>query len=267
MITIWRVSVKYSQHPYQKINEKIHFTQRTQRECSKVAKQRSSYFAAFANFSLRSLREPLTPIPRTMFVPKYAQNNDAVEIKEFIKHNGFGILISQSSQKLMATHIPLQFSQDESKLLGHMSKANPQWKNFEADAQVLAIFSGPHAYISSSWYDHENVPTWNYIAAHVYGNIRIIEGDELYEALKHLVDKYEASSTHPVSVETMSAEYVRKSMQGVVGFEITVTAIEAAYKLSQNRDQKNHQQVIHELEKRNEPGSLQIANEMKKRKF
>ena len=72
-----------------------------------------------------------------MFVPKYAQNNDVAEIKEFIKQNSFGILISQSSQKLMATHIPLQFSQDESKLLGHISKANPQWKKFETDTQKI----------------------------------------------------------------------------------------------------------------------------------
>lgn len=201
-----------------------------------------------------------------MFVPKYAQNNDVAEIKEFIKQNAFGILVSQSSQKLIATHIPLEFSQDESKLLGHISKANPQWKKFEPDSEVLAIFSGPHAYISSSWYDHENVPTWNYIAAHVYGRIRIIEGDELYQALKHLVAKYEASSLHPVSIETMSAAYVRQSMQGLVGFEITISNIEAAYKLSQNRDQKNHQHIIHELEKRNDAGSLQIAAEMKKRK-
>jgi len=202
-----------------------------------------------------------------MFVPKYAQNNDVAEIKEFIKQNSFGILISQSSQKLMATHIPLQFSQDESRLFGHISKGNPQWRKFEPETQVLAIFPGPHAYISSSWYDHENVPTWNYIAAHVYGTIRIIEGDELYEALKHLVNKYEAASARPVSVETMSPEYVRQSMKGIVGFEITISAIEAAYKLSQNRDQKNHQQIIQELEKRNDPGSLQIGNEMKKRKF
>jgi transcriptional regulator len=202
-----------------------------------------------------------------MFVPKYAQNNDVAEIREFIKQNGFGILVSQYSQKLLATHIPLEFSQDQSKLLGHISKANPQWKKFEPDSEVLAIFSGPHAYISSSWYDHENVPTWNYIAAHVYGRIRIIEGDELYHALKHLVNKYERSSSNPVSIETMSPEYVRKSMQGLVGFEITINAIEAAYKLSQNRDEKNHHHIIHELEKRKDPGSLQIAEEMKKRKF
>src|SRR5918993_3986572 len=202
-----------------------------------------------------------------MFVPKYAHNNDDSEIKEFIKQNSFGILISHSSGKMIATHIPLEFSKDGSKLLGHISKANPQWKNFETDCEVLVIFSGPHAYISSSWYDHENVPTWNYIAAHVYGKIHIMEGEALYQALKDLVDKYETSSANPISMDRMSPDYVRKSMQGVVGFEINITSIEASYKLSQNRDQKNHTQIIDELEKRNDPGSRQIASEMKKRKF
>ena len=202
-----------------------------------------------------------------MFVPKYAHNNDDSEIKEFIKQNSFGILISHSSGKMIATHIPLEFSKDGSKLLGHISKANPQWKNFETDSEVLVIFSGPHAYISSSWYDHENVPTWNYIAAHVYGKIDIMEGDALYQSLKHLVEKYETSSSNPISMEKMSPDYVRKSMQGLVGFEISITSIEASYKLSQNRDQKNHTQIIHELEKRNDPGSRQTASEMKKRKF
>jgi transcriptional regulator len=199
-----------------------------------------------------------------MYIPKYAQNNEVSAIKEFIRQNSFGILISQSDQKLMATHIPLEFSSDESKLLGHIAKANPQWKKFDEQNEVLAIFSGPHAYISSSWYDHENVPTWNYIAAHVYGGIRIIEGDELLQSLKHLVDKYEASSTHPVSLEKMSPGYVEKSILGLVGFEISVSRIEATYKLSQNRDQKNLHHIIQELENRNDHRSLQVAAEMKK---
>ena len=202
-----------------------------------------------------------------MFVPKYAQNNDLDEIKAFIKQNSFGILVSQSTDKLVATHIPLEFSPDESRLLGHISRANSQWKNFSDDSKVLAIFSGPHAYISSSWYDHENVPTWNYIAAHVYGRVKIIEGEELYQSLKHLVDKYEATSAHPVSVETMTQDYVNQSMKGLVGFEITITSIEATYKLSQNRDQKNHERIVYELEKRADTGSLLIASEMKKRNF
>lgn len=199
-----------------------------------------------------------------MYTPKYFKNNDYNTIKDFIKHNGFGILITQSGQKMLATHIPMELSPDETKLLGHISRANPQWKNFAAQEEVMAIFPGPHAYISSSWYDHENVPTWNYIAVHVYGKIQIMEGEQLYESLKHLVDKYESNSAEPVSIEKMSPEYVRKSIQGLVGFEITISAIEGARKLSQNRDKKNYENIIHELEIRDDHGSKEIAAEMKK---
>jgi transcriptional regulator len=199
-----------------------------------------------------------------MYIPKYAENNDVSAIIDFIKHHAFGILVSQSEKKLVATHIPLQFSSDNTKLFGHISKANRQWKNFDNTSEVLAIFTGPHAYISSSWYDHENVPTWNYIAAHVYGKISIIEGEELYQSLKRLTDKYEATSSKPISIEAMSQEYVRKSIQGLVGFEIVITNIEATYKLSQNRDQKNHQKIIQELEKRQDESSLKVAEEMRR---
>jgi len=198
-----------------------------------------------------------------MYAPKYARNIDPASIKEFIKQHGFGIIVSQWSGKLLATHIPLEL-QNESKLVGHISRANPQWKNFETGREVLAIFSGPHAYISSSWYDHENVPTWNYMAVHAYGNIRLIEGDELLDSLKNLVDKYEGGSQNPVSIERMSPDYVSKSLKGIVGFEITITSMEASYKLSQNRDKKNQLSIITELERRNDPLSVSVAAEMKK---
>ena len=199
-----------------------------------------------------------------MYVPKQFRNNDASAIADFIRHHGFGILVSQSDNRMVATHIPLELSEDETKLRGHIARANPQWKNFANSAEVMVIFPGPHAYVSSSWYDHENVPTWNYIAVHVYGKIQIIEGDELYSALKKLVDKYETTSEYPVSVEKMSPEYVRQSIKGLVGFEIEITSIEAAYKLSQNRDRKNYANIINELEKRGDHESKSVASEMKK---
>jgi transcriptional regulator len=199
-----------------------------------------------------------------MYKPRYAENTDVKSIREFVKQNGFGIIVSQSNQKLMASHIPLEFAPDESKLLGHVSRANPQWKSFDDGSEVLTIFSGPHAYISSSWYDHENVPTWNYIAVHIHGRIRIIEGAELLDSLKQLVNKYEASSRQPVSVEGMSKQFVQQSLKGLVGFEILITNIEASYKLSQNRDKKNQMAIIAELEKRNDPSSVSVAAEMKK---
>jgi transcriptional regulator len=199
-----------------------------------------------------------------MYVPKQFRNNDGSTINDFIRHHGFGILVSLSDSKMVATHIPLELSADETKLTGHIAKANPQWKNFTSNAEVMVIFPGPHAYVSSSWYDHENVPTWNYIAVHVYGKIEIIEGEQLLQCLKQLVDKYETGSKHHVSVEKMSPEYVRKSIQGLVGFEITITSIEAAYKLSQNRDRKNYVNIISELEKRGDHSSHEVADEMRK---
>jgi len=130
---------------------------------------------------------------------------------------------------------------------------------------VLAIFSGPHSYISSSWYDHENVPTWNYIAVHVYGKISIIEGDEMLFALKKLVDKYEATSENPVKIENLSEETMKQT-KGFVAFEIEITAIQAVNKLSQNRDDKNHAAIITELKKCPNQNAHDIADEMTKQR-
>ncbi|MFZ6013678.1 MAG: FMN-binding negative transcriptional regulator [Bacteroidota bacterium] len=199
-----------------------------------------------------------------MYVPKQYQKNDKTEVIDFIRKNGFAILVSQVEGKLWGTHIPLMVSPDETKLYGHISRANPQWKDFNAGSEVLAIFNGPHAYVSSSWYDHENVPTWNYIAVHVYGTIRIMEGEEVLDALRHLTDKYEKQSARPVSVDGMSPEYVKREMRGLVGFEISITNMEAAYKLSQNRDEKNHREIISQLEKTGHHDSIQVAEEMKR---
>lgn len=199
-----------------------------------------------------------------MYAPKYAQNTDPLAARQFIKDNGFAILISLTGGQLWATHIPMILSEDSSKLSGHVSKANKQWKGFETNtADVLAIFNGPHTYISSSWYDHENVPTWNYIAVHVYGSIRIIEGDELYESIRQLTHKYEQHSEKPVSVETMTPDYVRRELNGLVGFEIEIKNIEATYKLSQNRDAENHKRIVTELEKRADSASIEVAELMK----
>jgi transcriptional regulator len=205
----------------------------------------------------------ITYSPAIMYTPKLFQNTNEDDIKSFIRHNGFGILVSKA-ERLLATHIPLALSEDGTKLSTHLSRGNPQWKSFSNNEEVLAIFSGPHSYISSSWYDHENVPTWNYIAVHAYGTLRIIEGDELYQSLKVLVDKYEQASEKPVTVEGMSQDYVKKEMRGIVGLEISITKLEATYKLSQNRDKKNYQSIIHELEKKNEPQSSAVAEAMKK---
>ena len=201
-----------------------------------------------------------------MYIPKFFKVDDIEKAKAFIHENGFGILINQVDGKPWATHIPLVIetsSNNKSILFGHIAKANNQWKAFQEDQEVLVIFQGPHSYISSSWYDHENVPTWNYTAVHVYGKIKITDTETLYKQLSKLVDKYETGNENPVSVSKMSASMVENQMNAIVGFEIHITEIQAAEKFSQNRDQKNYTNIIAELEKKGDVDSLKVAAEMK----
>jgi transcriptional regulator len=201
-----------------------------------------------------------------MYIPDLYKNENQEAITAFLKENSFGILINQTNGKLWATHIPLELSinsEGKTILEGHISKENPQWQGFAENDQILAVFSGPHSYISPSWYDHENVPTWNYIAVHVYGKIKIIEGDAVIESLKRLVDKYEQNSENPVRIEDLSEKTMMQS-RGIVAFEIEIEEIQAQRKMSQNRDAKNYQNIISELEKTNINQSIAVANEMKK---
>jgi transcriptional regulator len=201
-----------------------------------------------------------------MYIPDLYKNENQEAITAFLKENSFGILINQTNGKLWATHIPLELSinsEGKTILEGHISKENPQWQGFAENDQILAIFSGPHSYISPSWYDHENVPTWNYIAIHVYGKIKIIEGDAVIESLKRLVDKYEQNSENPVRIEDLSEKTMMQS-RGIVAFQIEIEEIQAQQKMSQNRDAKNYQNIISELEKTNKNQSIAVANEMKK---
>lgn len=199
-----------------------------------------------------------------MHIPNYFKNEDISAVKAFLKSNSFGILISSVNKKYWGTHIPLELEQDENGkevLYGHISKANPQWKNFEKEEEVLAIFNGPHAYISASWYGHENVPTWNYIAVHVYGTLEILEEKELLHALTLLVDKYEQQSKNPVKVEKLSATTM-KQIKGIIGFKINITDIQAAYKLSQNRNDADYKEIVHELHQSHSPLDQQMADTM-----
>jgi transcriptional regulator len=204
-----------------------------------------------------------------MYIPKYFKTEDLTVVKEFIEANGFGILISEEEGRPLATHIPMLLDknvQGRDILTGHLSKANNQWKGFSGKQEVLAIFTGPHAYVSSSWYDHENVPTWNYLAVHVYGIIHIVEGDLLRAQLSRMVDKYESGLNNPVRVDTMSKDFLEKEIKGIVGFDIEITEIQAASKLSQNRDEKNYKRIIDGLTRKGDMNSLEMARIMKNRK-
>ena len=201
-----------------------------------------------------------------MYIPDVYKNENADAIREFLMAYSFGILVNQNYGKLWATHTPMELetnSAGKEVLYGHISRENPQWQSFSSGEQVLAIFNGPNSYISSSWYDHENVPTWNYSAVHVYGEIQIIEGDLVTNFLRKIIDKYESTSENPLHFDDLSAKTLEQA-RGIVCYEIVIQEIHAVNKMSQNRDDKNFKSIISELEKTGKPDALAVASEMKK---
>ena len=204
-----------------------------------------------------------------MYIPRRYEEKDKEKIHAFIRENSFAILISIHEGRPIGTHIPLQLEEDadgKDCLVGHISRGNEQKLTLSSGAKVLAIFPGPHAYVSPRWYTEMMVPTWNYISVHIYGTISIIEGEELRAALSRLVDTYEHHMPHPVQMAENPEKELQADLRGIVGFRITVDEIQAAYKLSQNRDPQSYNQVIDHLGQGDEAARA-VAAEMQKRKL
>ena len=201
-----------------------------------------------------------------MYIPKYYREEDREKILAFLKQNNFPAIVSFDGERPIATHTPVEISEDENgkiTIYAHMSRANPQWKTFDKQ-EVLLIFQGAHTYISPRWYNHVNVPTWNYMMIHVYGNVRLLQGDELYAVLSRLVHNHEVNTGY--TLESLPQDFVQKEIKGVVGFAIDVTRIDAGYKLSQNRNDEDHENIIRELNKREDEDSIKVAKAMRERK-
>jgi transcriptional regulator len=207
-----------------------------------------------------------------MYIPRRYQVTDPETVAAFLAANDFATLVSYDGTRPIATHLLLALDHraDGSLVLnGHMARANPQWHTFDPEREVLSIFSGPHTYVSPRWYNHVNVPTWNYTAAHVYGRPRVISADdELRALLRKLVDKHEAGSgaVPPYTLDTLPEDFLVQQMKAIAGFRIEVTRIEVAYKLSQNRDAESYDNVVRELGKREDDNSLAVSEEMARRR-
>jgi transcriptional regulator len=203
-----------------------------------------------------------------MYISKLYREEDREKILEFLRQNEFATLVTYDGEKPTASHLLTEVVEDEGTLFvnGHMSKANPLWKTFEKNPEVLVIFQGPHTYISPTWYNHVNVPTWNYQAVHVYGSPRIVtDHEETYSLLKKLIERNEVDSQY--RLESLPQDFVQKEMKGIVAFQIEVTRIEANYKLSQNRDDEDYHNIVSRLEERDDEMSHGVADAMKKQRF
>ena len=202
-----------------------------------------------------------------MYISKLYREEDREKILEFLKQNEFATLVTYDGEKPTASHLLMEVVEDGERLFinGHMSRANPLWKTFEKKSEVLVIFQGPHTYISPTWYNHVNVPTWNYQAVHVYGSPRIVtDHAEAYNLLSKLIKRHEAENQY--KLETLPQDFVAKEMKGIVAFQIEVTRIEANYKLSQNRNDEDYHNIVSRLEKRDDEMSHGVANAMKEKR-
>lgn len=170
-----------------------------------------------------------------MFIPSSFRISDRDTLLAFIERYGFATLVSTDPNGVpFATHLPLLLDRSSDLLLGHIARANPQWEMF-GGRESLAIFHGPHAYVSPSWYTAAPaVPTWNYATVHVYGIPRVIDAERTADVVDRLVSKYEKHRPNPW-LGDMPDDYRRRMLAGIVGFEMPLTRIEGKFKLGQNR--------------------------------
>jgi transcriptional regulator len=184
-----------------------------------------------------------------MYTPTQFNEDNPQTLFDFMQRHSFATLTALHQGQLFASHLPFLLKQrgDQVVLIGHMARANPQWKTF-CTQEVLVVFTGPHCYISPTWYHAApHVPTWNYTAVHAYGTPTLIEGeDAVHDVLRELVEHFEAFEAQPWQMD-LPQEFRKNLQAAIVAFEIPVSRLEGKYKLSQNRTASERAGVIEAL--------------------
>ncbi|CAO3361320.1 FMN-binding negative transcriptional regulator [Azospirillum melinis] len=190
-----------------------------------------------------------------MYVPAAFRETDLPFIHETMRAAGLANLVTTVAGGLLCTPLPLFLAADEGgmgTLYGHVAKANPQWRETPA-ADALAIFMGPDAYVTPSWYEGKSrdgkvVPTWNYVAVHAYGPVEFFEdADRLLDVVTRLTDRHESSRPQPWAVGDAPPDFVRAQLRGIVGVRLPIARIDAKRKMSQNRSEADRANVKAEL--------------------
>jgi transcriptional regulator len=179
--------------------------------------------------------DPCQKAIHKMYIPASFRMDDLDVLYSFIEEYSFAALISVCGGGPFATHLPLLIDRERRVLMGHVARANPHADVFGAASESMAIFSGPHAYVSPSWYAAAPaVPTWNYAAVHVYGPLRLLSEDRTEELVDLTVDKYESARSTPWPND-LPRDFREKMLKGIAGFEMPIGRIEGKFKFGQNR--------------------------------
>ncbi len=209
-----------------------------------------------------------------MYLPEQFQESRLSVLHDLIRSHPFGALVVLAGTELLGAHLPFLLCSergDKGTLCGHVARANPVWKHFGGSVEALAIFQGPHAYISPSWYpsketDGRAVPTWNYAVVHAYGAPRAIEDPNwLHEHVTQLSAAHEAVQIHPWNVSDAPHEYIGGMISGIVGVEIQLSRLEGKWKASQNRHRADQLSVAAALESQSSERSRAMAQLVRQR--
>jgi transcriptional regulator len=208
-----------------------------------------------------------------MYVPKHFEVTDVKVIHELIRDYPLATLVMMSANGLNANHIPMHLTatpEPYGTLRGHVARANPLLGDIEQQAESLAIFHGPNAYITPSWYETKKehgkvVPTWNYVVVHVYGILQIVDKpDWLRAQLETLTDQNEAQFSGPWAVDDAPTEFTEKLLESIVGIEMKITQLLGKWKVSQNQPLQNRDGVIQGLNASNQVDATKMAGLVRK---
>jgi transcriptional regulator len=197
-----------------------------------------------------------------MYVPALFSETDPARLRAFMRRNSFALLTSTGGDGIVASHLPLLFDAGDGphgRLVGHMARANPQWRDVRGE--VMAVFSGPHAYVSPSWYEEPGtVPTWNYVSVHAYGTFHPVEDREaLLDILRASVREYEGPRPAPWVFDE-SAGHLEKLLGSIVGFRVEISRLEGKWKLNQNHSEERRRRVVRALRGQPDEDSQAIAD-------
>lgn len=182
------------------------------------------------------------------------------EVSTFIREHSFGILLTVADQEIHNTYTPFLFSQESQTLQGHIAKANPQWRSWDQSTTAKAVFTGPHAYVSPSYYTSDlNVPTWNYTSVTVTGPLSIVSNeDEVVAFMDGLVAQHETGRGVPWSFDHSDHRY-RQLLANIVVFQVEALQVDAAFKLNQNKSVEDQQSVMGHLKQSTSAVERQVA--------
>ena len=197
-----------------------------------------------------------------MYTPASFKVDDQAQIEAFLRQHDFATVVSSPATGMVVTHVPLVVRRGSAGLVlvGHVARANAHWKLMDGAAESLAIFLGPHGYISPTWYaSGPAVPTWNYAAVHAYGRPRVVDDATFTrDLLAELVARYE-TGPHAWRMEDLPPTYSDARTSAIVAFELPVERLEAKFKLGQNRSAADQAGAIAGLQRQGSPEAVALA--------